>query len=340
MALFALACNKVEPDDPVYSNPVFKMSGTVDGDSLDYVAGVNSELQTYHYVEFDRSYLGSTFISENGDELLKSEFALEGVLGLTSNLDDAVIGTINKEFELKINDVENGSYASNHVWYVNDLAQEQAAIINGTGTYDIRLELESYGENYVLLDKLILGGEETDEPEIIIEEVQPSLFTFNVSNLPQDLDSVVWKLDNGVHGFLPIDNVLFPAELNPERYVVLCEFYKDGTLLNYKSEMFGSGGLYPIISMDNLLENVSNSAAPNFTKGQMTINHNGIMYSTKDNFSNTEFEVENIEPFTEPVTGEQMIKATISLNTYLFNSYSDSIPLSLNGVIGIQRFPD
>lgn len=340
MGLVIISCSKIDPDDSVYSNPVFRMSGTIDGDSISYVAGENTELSTYHEVEFNRSYLGSSFISLNGEMLLQSDFALEGILGVSGTIEDAVFGSINNTFQLNINEVTNGDYTSAHSWYVNNTLQAQSAQISGNGIYDIRLDIQSYGEFYSLRDKVIIGGTETDEPQILIEDYGQNTFSFHVIDIPEEVDSVAWSIDDGVIGFIPIVDIVTPIELNQERYVVLCEYYQDGVLKNYKSVMFGPYSANPIISMDSLMQHISSSSAPDYTKGQITLEHNGQLYHTKDDYQNTYFEVNDIQPFTEPVTGLEMIKAHLVLETYVYNEVGDSIPLNLNGVIGIQRFPN
>lgn len=340
VGLLVFSCSKIDPDDSVYMNPVFKMSGTIDGDSINYVAGENSELHTYHQVDFDRSYLGSSFVNMDGEVVLQSDFALKGVLGLSATIDDAIFGTINNTFDLSIDDVTNGDFTSAHTWYVNNIPQPQNAQLNGNGVYDIKLEVQSYGEFYTLMDRVIVGGEELDEPQIFIEDYGQNMFSFHLNEMPQEIDSVVWSIDDGVEGFMPLENVMNPIELNQERYVILCKFYKDGLLINYKSLMFGPYSMNPIISMEDLMQHIASSSAPDYTKGQITLDHNGSAYMTRDDYLNTYFEINEIEPFTEPVTGKEFIKANLVLETYLFNSSGDSIPLHLNGVIGIQRFPN
>lgn len=337
--LTILACTK-EPVQVYQGNPVFKIEGTIGGEAINIDAGVNGYMESYHDTLFNKSFVGCSFISETSASPIHFDLALDGLLNdvlFSDGFNDVEFGTLSTSYPLLMSEVSFYDIISSGEWIINGASYVNDALIEGNGVYDIEFKFLSYGEEYILRDKLYVGGEEHFEPEIEIIEGDQGLFTFMANNVPSHVDSVEWILDSGFETFVSFSPQA-QFELTPERFVIQCNYYSNGSVINYKSQMFGYESTIENVSIDNMLNSIIEQSNIEGVKGQMIIEKNDVQYITMDNEPSI-FEISNFETFTDPGTSVELLKGDFVLGMVLYASPYDSLVIDLQGTIGLKLHP-
>jgi hypothetical protein len=334
-----LACTK-EPVQVYQGSPVFKIKGTIGGESINIDAGVNGYMESYHDTLFNKSYVGCSFVSETSASPIHFDLALDGLLNdvlFSGGFNNIELGSLSKVYPLLMSEVSYYDIITSGEWIVNGTSYANDAFIESNGVYDIEFRFLSYGEEYILRDKLYVGGEEHFEPEIEIIEGDQGLFTFMANNVPSHVDSVEWILDSGFETFVSFSPQA-EFQLSPERFVIQCNYYSNGSIVNYRSQMFGYESTFGNISIDNILNSITELSNIEGAKGQMIIEKNDVQYVSLDNMPSV-FEISNFETFTDPSTSMELLKGDFVLGMVLFASPSDSLVIDLQGTMGLKLNP-
>lgn len=345
IVLVLASCNKVklEPGTDSYAGaPVFTIQGMIGVDSTAFVVGENAELDTYHYVVGGRSFVGSSVVNAQGDTVIKLDFALSDLLSVNSFTQPIDIGSLDFHDTLDIQDVPNYATLMNHLWVVDGIGYQDLFPIPGPGEYNVTLLMQSAGEDYELEDKLVVGTEELYEPEIALQEVSPNMIVFNAVNVPAIVDSIAWFWHDGAVSSGYITNNGTPTYFSNGRHVLRCDFYAQGTLINYKSMMFQSGGnpIAPVMSIDSTLSAIEYASVYPTSRGKITVLYNGEIFTSKESYTGGSFQFTNLQTFIEDVTGDEYLNGDLMIDTYLFNQLGDSIPVFFSGTFGLQKNPD
>lgn len=343
-----VGCKKVElePTTPSTSpSPVFTAAINVNGESNLIEVGGNANLSTYHRMVGESSYVGTTFSNLSGDDLLSFEFGFFGPLSQSSFTSPVDFGSLRCNHELDILNVESTLPIVSYTWNVNG---EQYIDMNVPLTeydeYDISLDvLLSNGAQVQLKDRLILGGLEIYEPEIVFVEVSPYEFVFSPLNYSSDIDSIRWEIQSPFDSTTLTSNEVNFHTLIPflsESFVVTCYYYVDG-MENYISEMhsISASQSVPIVNLGSSIFSIQNLSFPASTRGKVSYNYNGDLYTTDDGQIST-FQLNNIQQFTDEYTAETYIKGSILFSSYLHNSFGDSIYVEVDSEIGFSDMPD
>ena len=299
-------------------------------------------LSTSHDTLDGYSLLNSSFIMDAGQQTNQGNFEMDlrffgDVQNLVSN--SIPIGSLNNRYEFSINDVTNGFIADISSWLVNGFIYDDIVTIETQGKYDVELYLEIEDQNYILKDRLVIGWVENNEPDIIVNNVLGSVYQLETTNNPNFVDSIAWSVDSGGGIFT---EVLDPLSLTliGSRHVILCEYFVNGELINYKSRMIEGVAGTSVVNVHDLFESINAQSLSLDSKVEVSIKYNGETFSTINSEQPALLDISNISAFTDPGNNEQLLKADLVLSLYLHASPQDSILLDVDGVIGIKRFPE
>lgn len=346
--LIAVSCKKVELDPttpPTSSSPVFHAAMVIDGDSNLIEVGENVHLTSYHDIVGIGSYFGTSYTNISGDDLLSFEFGLINPLNSTSLSSGVNFGSLECYYELDVNDVFSNVPITLYAWEVDGTSYVNTnAPITEFGEHDVTfLAILANGSEVTLKDRITVGGVETNEPEVTITNLAPDEYVFSAVNIPNEIDSIEWEVQYG-NGLLLTSNEIdfyFISSLPFENCTVTCSYFSDGSLVNYWSQMHVNPTLpnTTFVDIDFAVTNLENSALPTTPNGKVTYNHNGVIYTTRDN-TVSNFSMSNMNIFLDEYTSETYLKGSLTFESYLHNSSGDSIYVELSSEIGFSDMPD
>jgi hypothetical protein len=348
LAIVLVSCKKVElePNTPSSSpSPVFHASVTVDGNSNPIAVGETTSLTSYHEMVGVGSYFGTSFIDDLGNDLLSFEFGLLTPLTSTSLSSTVDFGSLNCNYELDANNLQTNVPFSTYVWDVDGTTYINTnAPITEFGAHDITFyALLADGSEVMLKDRVVVGGLEMDEPEILIAEVAPNEYTFSDANTPSTVDSIQWEINVGNSAIVVSSDSFFYITLPfpLEHFTVTLSYYENGNLVNYSSIMHASPlfPAAPYVDMNNAIANIESAAIPLSPHGKATYNYNGELYSTKDN-TVANFSMSNMNMFVDEYTLDTYLKGSLQFESYLYNTSGDSIYVEVSSEIGFSDVPN
>jgi hypothetical protein len=342
-----VGCKKVEldPDSPSTSPaPVFTADVLVNGDAHLIAVGDNATLSTYHNTLGLSPYLGTTYTDVSGNDLLSFEFGFLMPFDQSSFSQSVEFGSLEcDDYVLDIFNVQTYAPISYYTWSVNgEIFVNTDAHLTSYGEYDITLSATLLdGAQIFLRDRVILGGVETFEPEIVATEVAPGDFLFSPLNYTSEIDSIHWELFT--ESFPPVasNDVNFQISIpSPtEKFSVVCYYFVDGEV-NYSSAMYSNSPFpaAPIADFGFCIDYIENLALPLTTKGKVTYNYNGDSYSTKGGQASA-FQMSNVQQFMDEYSLETYLKGAMEFSSYLYNTSGDSIYVEITSDIGFSDTP-
>ncbi|MFK7785295.1 MAG: hypothetical protein AB8B56_09270 [Crocinitomicaceae bacterium] len=346
--IVAAGCQKVElqpTTPPTSDSPVFHASILVDGDSSSMEVGENIHLTTDHEIIGIGSYFSTSFTDLSGNDLLSFEFGMLTPLNSTSLSSLVNFGSLTCDYELDVNDLFTNLPFAVYSWEVDGTPYFNSnGHITEFGEHDVSFYATlADGSEITLHDKVIVGGLETDEPEILISSIGATEYLCFTNNLPPNVDAISWELHYG-NGIIMTsnDSVFHIVTTMPmENFTVICNYYSNGELVNYYSTMYASP-LFPAagyVDFGNAIINIENAALPMNPQGKITYNHNGTLYSTQDNTIST-FLMSNMDMFIDEYTNETYFKGQLQFGSYLYSASGDSIYVEISSEIGFSDVPN
>ena len=342
-----VGCKKVEldPDSPSTNpTPVFTANVTVNGDTQLIAVGENANLSTYHNTIGLSPYLGTTFTDLSGNELLSFDFGCFMPFDQSCFSQSVEFGSLEcDDYVLDVFNVQTYAPIVYYTWSVNgETFVNTDAHLTSYGIYDVVLSASLLDGTQILLrDRVILGGLEVFEPEIVATEVAPGDFLFSPVNYSSDIDSIHWELFTESYPPVASNDVNFQISIpNPtEKFSVVCYYFVDGEV-NYTSAMY-SNSPYPAATIADFgycINSIEDQALPLITRGKATYNYNGDSYTTKDGQTST-FQMNNMQQFIDEYSMESFLKGDMEFSSYLYNTSGDSIYVEISSEIGFSDTP-
>lgn len=342
------ACKKVplEPNTTnISGDPMFFTELSINGNETSIVVGENAELVSESFSMGDNSFVSSVLNDAFGNSLLELELVLPGELS-THSFDDPVAFTFypQTDYTIHINDLMNGASVTNGSWHMLGQNVGSQLHINEMGVYDIDLEINELSglvTNLVLKDRLVVGGNETNEPDFEINNIVGNLYTPVLLSTPPEVDEVRWYTGSDYFG----DKLYFDPNTGIEVLfdyaVITCEFYAQNELVNVKSELVTTPFLGPgtLLETSHDLTLLTSGSIVNQSFGVISCLHNGDYYSTALSPLEPTITFSNVHTEIEAVTGHEYVIATIHFDSNLMNANGESIHVLFSGDFGFKKSP-
>jgi len=348
LCLMLFGCKKVPIAPGTGSSseePMFFANFAIDGTDHSFTIGENTQLYSNCVPVGGNSLLSSIILDESGNSFLLFEFAIPGELTVNSFNTPISFTSPNVNYSIDIADVSNGQLITNGSWRMMGVDQGTTLSISEWGVYDVEMDiLEMSGQpvQLNLRDKLIVGGIEVDEPDFTVSAIGTDYFATLDAPTPSGVDNVLWYVGSEEFGdkqpFDPINGI---SITNPYA-VITCEFYSEGELINYKSQMVSNPFSQPssLVEISQSLTSITAGTSISSVYGKISCFHNGQYYSTIYTPLTPTFDVSNVHSEIESITGHEYIVTSINFESDLMNASNESIHVTISGDFGFITIPN
>ena len=373
LILALAACKKKELPPATNGNPIFKFIGIIGKDSIDYQAGINNMYLYSNYYKDDQnlltlqSYFGKDNCN-NCEPYLSFElkdFEVSTSSGLAGTIQELLNGSSSGTFKsysldsiVSLTTIETFTFipsffnspTSTYLWNFGDGTTSNlyspSHKYTGGGTRTVSLNLQSGGSVDSLSNTIDTDIGSGCRAQFSVD--YDSLTNRTLVTATPSAFSFAWNFGDGNFGTGSVDSNFYST---PGKYTIIMTATSPTCSSIYKQKVSNTFIPQSLANFNyNVIDSSIVSLVPRINKSAFIVTYkkDGNTYkSFKNNrdinqSNNLIFTVTSVSPYTKNELGQNTIKVSGTINTYLYNqnNSADSIKITSNNIVLAAAYPN